>query len=99
VQHATINKVWYVVFYESADNMLSLAREHFPAHRAWWDTFLQAGTLTGIGTFGDPQTQGAMALFTTRAAAEEFATGDPFVRNGVIRSWYIRDWDDALSRG
>jgi uncharacterized protein YciI len=49
-----------------------------------------------IGPFGDPQSQGAMAVFSTREAAEEFARNDPFVVNGVVRSWEVREWDEAL---
>ena len=37
------------------------------------------------GPFGDPQREGSMAVFTSREAAEEFAEGDPFVLNGVVR--------------
>jgi hypothetical protein len=89
--------VRHVLFYESAENMLAAARENFPAHKAHWQSFLDAGTLTGIGTFGNPQDEGAMAIFTSRAAAEEFAAGDPFVLNGVIKGWRVLDWNDALS--
>ena len=39
-----------------------------------------------------------MAIFNTREAAEEFVKGDPFVLNGVVRSWQIRDWNEALSQ-
>jgi uncharacterized protein YciI len=35
-------------------------------------------------------------VFTTRAAAGEFVRGDPFVLNGIVRNWYIRDWHEAL---
>ena len=38
-----------------------------------------------------------MAVFTTREAAEEFARGDPFVFNGVVRDWWIREWLGALA--
>jgi hypothetical protein len=37
-----------------------------------------------------------MAVFTSREAAEEFAGGDPFVLNGVVRSWQIREWNEAF---
>jgi hypothetical protein len=36
-----------------------------------------------------------MAILTTREAAEEFAQGDPFVLNGVVRNWQIREWDEG----
>jgi uncharacterized protein len=94
--HVTRCGMRYVLFYESADDMLPLAREHFPAHRARWQSYLDTGTLTGIGTFGDPQREGSMAIFSSREAAEEFASGDPFVKCGVVRRWYIRAWDDVL---
>ena len=37
-----------------------------------------------------------MAIFTTREAAEEFVEGDPFVLNGVVSNWPIREWDEVL---
>ncbi len=88
----------YVLFYESADDARAKAPVHFPAHRAYWQRFLGDGTLLMIGTFADPQ-EGAMAVFTTREAAEEFARYDPFVVNGVVRRWYVRGWNEAITGG
>jgi hypothetical protein len=48
------------------------------------------------GPFSNPQEEGAMSVFTSRAAAEEFAKGDPFVLNGVVENWYVREWDEGL---
>ena len=86
----------YVLFYESADDVRAKAPAHFAAHRAYWQSFLDSGTLLMIGTFEDPQ-EGALAVFTTREAAEEFARGDPFVVSGVVRNWYVRGWNEALT--
>jgi len=52
-----------------------------------------------IGPFADAQGDGAMGIFTTRAAAEEFVRGDPFVLHGVVRNWTIREWNEALVPG
>jgi uncharacterized protein YciI len=49
-----------------------------------------------IGPFANAQEEGSMGIFTTREAAEEFVRGDPFVLNGIVRNWYIRDWHEAL---
>jgi uncharacterized protein YciI len=87
----------YVLFYDSADDVASKAPAHFPAHRERLDEFHAAGTLEMVGTFADPQTEGSMAIFTTREAAEEFVKGDPFVLNGVVARWRIREWDEILS--
>jgi amino acid transporter len=59
------------------------------------------GVLTGwlmiaayiVGTVADVLLLG---IFTTRAAAEEFVRGDPFVLHGVVRNWTIREWNEAL---
>jgi hypothetical protein len=87
-----------VVFYESGDDTLAKAPAHFPAHRARLDEFHARGTLLMVGLFGDPRKEGSMAIFTTREAAEEFVKDDPFVVNGVISRWYLREWDDIYSR-
>ena len=87
----------YVVLYESADDVAAKAPAYFPAHKARLDEFHARGELLMVGTFGDPQTQGSMAVFATRAAAESFVAGDPFVVNGVVKSYEIRDWDEILT--
>jgi uncharacterized protein len=86
-----------VLLYSSAHDVLPKAQQHFPAHREHWDRYREAGTLVMIGTFGDPQTEGSMAVFTSRAAAEEFARADPFVTEGVVSRWEVRDWNEALT--
>ncbi len=88
----------YVLFYESADDVASKAPAHFPAHLARWKEFQGQGTLLMIGTFANAQEEGSMAIFTTREAAEAFARSDPFVLNGVVRQWSVREWNEAIGR-
>ncbi len=87
----------YILWYQSADDVLEKAPAHFPAHQEWFQGFAEKGTLLGIGTYADVQNEGSMAIFSTREAAEEFAEGDPFVKNGVVKFWVIREWDDVLA--
>jgi uncharacterized protein YciI len=89
--------VKYVLFYESADDVADKAPAHFPAHHARLQAFHARGEILMVGTFGDPQEQGSMGIFPTRAAAESFADGDPFVLNGVVRRWEIREWNEVLA--
>lgn len=86
----------YVLFYESAADLPAKVPLHIAAHRARWADFHARGLLLMIGPFANAA-EGAMAIFTTRAAAEEFAAGDPFVLHGVVRRWHIRAWNEALS--
>jgi uncharacterized protein YciI len=85
----------HVLLYTSAEDVVSKAPAHLPAHRARLDEFHRRGVLLSVGTFGDPQQQGSMAIFTTREAAEEFARDDPFVVGGVVRSWEVREWNEV----
>lgn len=87
----------YVVLYTSTDNVAANAPAHFPAHRQRLDEFHARGDLLMVGTFADPQRQGSMAIFRTRQSAEEFVAGDPFVRNGVVARYEIRDWNEILA--
>ena len=86
----------YVVFYETADGAMPLARQHFPAHKLRLDAFHARGTLLMVGTWANPQ-EGAMAVFTSRDDAEEFVKDDPFVLNGVVSRWEIREWNEILA--
>lgn len=87
----------YVLLYESAADVMEKAPVHYPAHSERLDSFHEAGTLEMVGPFGDPQTQGSMAIFNTREAAEEFVAGDPFVLNEVVVGYEIREWAEAYS--
>lgn len=86
----------YVLFYDAADDVRAKAPLHFAAHRARWQEFQADGTLLLIGPFTAPE-DGAMGVFTTREAAEAFAAGDPFVLNGVVKSWRIGEWMEAIA--
>ena len=84
----------YVLCYESAEDVAEKAPVHFAAHRARWADFHDRGSLLAVGPFTDGA--GAMGVFTTREAAEEFAAEDPFVVHGVVRGWTVREWNEVL---
>jgi uncharacterized protein len=85
----------HVLFYESGEDVRAKAPLHFAAHAARWKEYHANGTLLMVGPFLNPE-DGAMAIFTTREAAESFAAGDPFVLNGVVKSWHVKEWREAL---
>ena len=87
----------YVLFYDSAEDVLSKAPAQQEAHGVRLREFASRGELLMTGPFSNPQEEGAMSVFTSRAAAEEFAKGDPFVLNGVVERWYVREWDEGLA--
>lgn len=68
----------------------------YPRHKAVVDRFASRGEVIGIGPFGDRS--GNLAIFRTRDAAEQFVKEDPFILEGLVRSFVIRDWDDSMLR-
>jgi uncharacterized protein YciI len=75
----------------------TLGPVHFPAHKQRYEEFAARGVLLMIGVFTNALEDGAMAIFTSREAAEEFAGGDPFVLGGAVASWRILEWREALA--
>ncbi|HMH32307.1 MAG TPA: YciI family protein [Puia sp.] len=69
----------------------------YPRHKIIADQFIQRGDVIGIGPFADKG--GNMAIFKTRAAAEQFVKEDPFILEGLIKSFTIQDWNDNLLPG
>ena len=84
----------YVLVYDSSPDVMTKAPIYGAAHQARCQEFLANGTLLMIGPFSNPH-DGAMGIFKTREAAEAFATGDPFVLNGVVARWQVREWMEA----
>ena len=91
--------VWaerFLLMYESPPDARQRIPEFFAAHSAYADEFRarHPGVLLMIGPFPEPEhgQPGAMSIFTSREAAEEFAVSDPFVVNHVVAKWYIRRW-------
>jgi uncharacterized protein len=85
----------YVLIYESPPELdLEKLRAVFPEHQARWGVFRERGTLLLIGPYANRD--GALAVFTTQAAAEEFVATDPFVLNGLVARWRITGWSEAL---
>jgi uncharacterized protein YciI len=86
----------FVMFYEVAPDGLAKVAANYEAHRARLNEFYARGVLLLAGPLGNPP-EGAMSVFTTREAAEEFAQGDPFVLNGVVSKWRLVEWAEAFS--
>jgi uncharacterized protein len=87
----------YVLLYRAAPDALARVPEHFPAHMVRARDFHDRRALLMLGTFADVVSDGSMAIFASREAAEEFVAGDPFVEHGVVAEWEIREWDEVLA--
>ncbi len=83
----------YLLIYDLADDYLARRGEFRGLHLnlAW--AAHQRGELVLGGALGEPVDQ-AILMFKGESpkAAEDFARGDPYVLNGLIRKWVVRPW-------
>jgi len=82
-----------VVIGESSGASMETIMAVYPRHKTVVDTFIDRGEVIGIGPFAD---RGNMAIFRTREAAEAFVKQDPFILEGLVKSFVIRDWNDTM---
>ena len=83
----------FVVIGESSGASMDAIRAVYPRHKAVVDAFVARGDVIGIGPFAD---RGNMAIFRTREAAEAFSKQDPFILEGLVKSFVIREWNDSM---
>lgn len=82
-----------VVIGESSGATMETIMSVYPRHKVVVDKYIANGEVIGIGPFDD---RGNMAIFKTRDAAEQFVKEDPFILEGLVKSFVIRDWNDNL---
>lgn len=82
-----------VVIGESSGASMETIMSVYPRHKAIVDKYIAKGEVIGIGPFAD---RGNMAIFKTREAAESFVKEDPFILEGLVKSFVIRDWNDTV---
>jgi len=80
-----------VVIGESSGASMDAIMAVYPRHKAVLDRYLAKGVVLGVGPFTDG---GNMAIFTNRADAEAFVQEDPFILEGLVKSFVLRDWGD-----
>jgi uncharacterized protein YciI len=90
----------YLLFYDVADDYLTRRGEFRAAHleKAWAAS--ADGSLVLAGALTDP-VDGAVLLFRApdRAVVEAFARHDPYVVNGLVTRWRVREWTTVAGDG
>jgi uncharacterized protein len=87
----------FLLFYEGAPDYLERRPQFRSAHlrHAWLAQ--ERGELIVAGAFADP-VDGAVLMFAGEdsSAAEAFADADPYVTNGLVRHWRVREWTTVV---
>jgi uncharacterized protein len=87
----------YLLFYEVADDYVEKRARFRDAHLAMAWKASERGELLLGGALANP-VNGALLLFKGDSpdVAEKFALADPYVSNGVVKRWYVREWTTVV---
>ncbi len=94
---------YHVVFMTTRFASFAQAKAEAPelieAHLARSRELHRQGVLVMAGAFLDRPEEPlqTMGVLTSREAAEDYAKGDPFVRNGKVSEWTIREWANMFA--
>jgi uncharacterized protein YciI len=85
--------VYYALMYDVVADYLERRPAFRDEHLSLARAAHQRGELLFAGAWADPA-DGALLLWRTadRSAVEEFVQADPYVRNGLVTKWRIREW-------
>ena len=83
-----------VVIGDGSEATMESIMSVYPRHKIIVDNYIRRGEVIGIGPFADRG--GNKAIFKSRSAAEQFVKEDPFILEGLIKSFVIRDWNDTI---
>ncbi|TQK02618.1 YciI-like protein [Herbaspirillum sp. SJZ107] len=87
----------YLLIYELAPDYLARRGEFRDEHlQLAWDA-QERGEIVIAGALADPADQ-AILLFSgdSPEAAERFAKADPYVAQGLVTSWRVRQWNTVI---
>jgi len=85
--------MYFLLFYEYVENVIERRAPYREAHLALVGEYVDRGELVLGGAFANPA-NGATIVFKVgnQAQIEEFIDKDPYVINGLVTEWRIREW-------
>jgi len=89
----------YLLFYDVVDNYAERRVPFRTDHIAHAKAAVARGDLVLGGAFANP-VDGTVLLFKgdSPAPAEAFAKADPYVVNGLVTKWRVREWTTVIGK-
>jgi uncharacterized protein YciI len=87
----------YLLFYDFVEDYMARRVPLRVAHFAHAEHAIATGELVLGGALANPA-DGAVLLFqgTSPTVAERFAAADPYVTNGLVTKWRVREWTTVV---
>jgi len=83
----------YILFYTTIENYIEKRAPFREEHLALAKRYKESGHLIMAGAFANPS-NGAALVFNCddKSLVQDFVDKDPYVQNGLITEWSIREW-------
>ncbi len=84
---------YYILFYDYVEDYMERRTVLRTDHMVLADAAVERGELILAGATANPPDMGVLCWHVKdKAVIEEFAKNDPYVINGLVTKWTIRDW-------
>jgi uncharacterized protein len=89
--------MYFILFYKTVDNYVERRIPYRAEHLAYATTAHERGELLIAGALAEPA-DAAVLVFKCNdpAVVRDFATNDPYVKNGLITEWSVRPWSVVI---
>ena len=89
----------YLLFYDVVTDYATRRAPFRSAHLEYARRAVERGELVLAGALANP-IDGAVLLFrgASPAVAEAFAAADPYVLNGLVLKWRVREWTTVVGK-
>ena len=90
----------YLLLYDVVEDYVNRRASYRAAHIALAREALARGELVLAGALANPA-DGAVLVFrgSSPEVAESFARNDPYVKNGLVTKWRVREWTTVIGEG
>lgn len=87
----------YLLIYDLVEDYATRRGPLRRSHLGYAQPFVERGELLLAGALAQPMDR-AILLFQgdSSAAAEAFARNDPYVREGLVSGWEVREWTTVV---
>lgn len=96
----TTMQTQYLLHYDYVPDVMEKRAPFREGHLGLAKTMIEEGTCLSGGPTGEPGKvpTGALFIFTTEKAAQDFVRGDPYTSNGIVTSHKISEWSITVMK-
>lgn len=85
--------MYFILFYDYVENIVERRAPFRESHLALISEFINRGELVLGGAFANPVDSAAIVFkVDDKSKIEAFVEMDPYVINGLVSKWQIREW-------